>query len=606
MLQPTSRIEIDNGIKFYEQDVLYDDYIYSGDLDITLTLDYSLPGFGIALISSEGLSLADKEEILLFKIGNKIAEVIYKNKDTQKTLASFNSAYAKTVTTDLIFKLSKRNNRYELHIGDQKVCNFKAPCDIQSYNLSYYSNKDNIIKNVNIAAAIPYGWITNMQNTNGGYIEFSRNGFELKYCKNEAEIEQINIALNAGRYYLKFEKSEDCDVVPYVFHSDDERLIDKDKNVLSLADNSFKLEHEQHVNLKFKGTKGKVKKIQITTLKDNDYVKTTPEFGDKIEIDGSYIKAYLEKIKTMTWKGTVNFAPGIDHTSPIDYCILSDGIKRYGLYDLDIATQVQYLYKYEDGILTIRNLNDVLIKRINMSKNAILTIFKNVNAIMTDFVVIDVLGNNTNIIVENTVKKYVPGVVSSPIIVTDQQNIPYDLSSSYRLYFKNNKPYYWFTNVEREYFKPSHKIQLSNRPSHKTGTLIVYGVKKNSKLDMSKILQIDKEGKDTIDACANIYDILFEKDLKYLDKTNGELRIQDLSDYKMIIVDYLKEDSYCINYRHELRSYEVDISSKEDDEIKVIYDNTEKEIDGIEFINEQKYLHTGIMPVSNCYIILGR
>lgn len=606
MLQPTSRIEMDNGIKFYEQDILYDDYIYTGDLDILMTLDYSSSGFGIALISSEGLSLADKEEILLFKISNKVAEVIYKNKDSQKTLASFNSAYAKTVTANLQFKLSKRNNKYELYVGSQKVCSFKAPCDIQSYNLAYYSNKDNVIKSINIAAAIPYGWVTNMQNTNGGYIEFCRDGFELKHCMNEAEIEQINISLSAGRYFLKYEKSDDCDILPYVIHSDDQRISDDEKNILSLADNSFKLEHGQQVNLKFKGKKGKIKKMQITTLRDNEYVRTTPEKGDKIDIKGSYIKAYLNKIKTMSWKGKVNFAPGVDHTNPIDYSVISDGIKSYGLYDLDIATQLYYKYEYNDGKLTITNLKDTVIKKISIPEDAVFTIFKNVNAVITDFVVIDKEGNNTNIIVENTVKKYVPGVTSSPIIVTDQNNIPYDLSSSYRIYMKNNKPYYWFTNTEREYFKPSHKIQLANVPSHKTGTLIVYGIRKNSNLDMSKILYIEKDGKDTIDACANIYDVLFEKDLKYLDKKNGEIRLQDLKDYKLIIVDYLKEDSYSINYRHDFRSYEVDISSKEDDEIKVIYDNTEKEIDGLEFINEQSYLHTGITPASNCYIILGR
>ncbi|MGL5507800.1 MAG: hypothetical protein ACRDB0_07860, partial [Paraclostridium sp.] len=283
MLQPNSRIEIDNGIKFYEQDFLFDDYIYTGDLDITLNIEYASPGFGIALINSEGVSLSDKEEVLLFKMSHKVAEVIYKNKDSQKTLATFNSAYAKTHTEDLQFRLIKNSNKYELYIGSQKVCNFKAPCDIESYNISYYSNKNNIIKNINIASAIPYGWITNMQNTNGGYIEFSRDAFELKYCKNDAEIEQINIELNAGKYYLKYEKDEDCDIRTFVVHSDDNRLSDEEKNILSFADNSFKVEHGQKINLKFKGTKGKVKKIQITTLKDNDYVRTTPEKGDSVD-----------------------------------------------------------------------------------------------------------------------------------------------------------------------------------------------------------------------------------------------------------------------------------------------------------------------------------
>ena len=38
MFQATSRIESDNGIKFYEKDVLFDDYKYNDDIDILLAL----------------------------------------------------------------------------------------------------------------------------------------------------------------------------------------------------------------------------------------------------------------------------------------------------------------------------------------------------------------------------------------------------------------------------------------------------------------------------------------------------------------------------------------------------------------------------------------
>jgi hypothetical protein len=602
MLLPTSRIQLDNGIMFYEQDILCDDYIYSGDFDVTLNLEYVNPGFGIALINSEGLSLTEKEEVLLFKISNKIAEVIYKNKDSQKVLATFNSSYAKTHTDNLTFRLSRTNNKYELYVGTQKVCSFKAPCELKSYNLAYYSNVGNVIKNINIASSIPYGWIVNMQNTNGGYIEFTRDSFELKQCQNQAEIEQVNIDLETGKYFLKYDKSEDCDIKAYAFYSDDTRMFDDEKNILSI-DGSFEIKHGQKVNVKFKGTRGKMKKIYITTLKDNDYVRTSPDKGDKVDIDGSYIKLYLDEVSEATWKGTVNFVPGMDHTSPYDYSVI-ETVRSYGLYDVDIALGVEYDYGYSNKTLSIKKGNNI-IKTINVVGN-IMTIFKNVNAVLTDFIVKDIEGKDKNIIVENTIKKYVPGVISSPIIVTDQYDNPFDLSTSYRIFEKNSKPFFWFTNVEREYFKPAHSIKLSKRPSDKTGTIIAYGIKDASKLDMSKLLFIEKEGKDTVDACANLYDIIFEKDMRYIDKTNGEIRFTDLSDYKLIIVDYLKADSYCINYKHHLGSYEVDISAKEDEDVKVIYDNTEKEIDGIEYINEQQYLHTGIIPSSNCYIILGR
>ena len=73
MLQPTSRIEqINSGILFYEQDILFDDYIYTGDFDIEVQVDYNNLGFGIMFSNSEGSSLSEKDELSLFKIGNKM------------------------------------------------------------------------------------------------------------------------------------------------------------------------------------------------------------------------------------------------------------------------------------------------------------------------------------------------------------------------------------------------------------------------------------------------------------------------------------------------------------------------------------------------------
>lgn len=605
MLQPNSRINLDKGIKFYEQDILFDNYIYTGDFDIALTLNYATSGFGIGLTNSEGKSLTDKEEVLLFKLGQKSVDVIYLNQDAQKTLATFNSAYAKTYTENLSYKLQKRGAKFTLFVGEQKVCDFKAPIDFDTYNLIYYSNKENEILNINIASSIPYGWVTNMQNTNGGYIWFYRDAFEFKYCNGEAEIEQPDIYLNYGKYYLKYETEGESDIIPYIFLSQDERLFDERKNILSPIDNSFILDNSQKISLKFEGTKGKIKNIFITTQRDNEYIRTSPDKGDKIEIGGSYIKLNLDLIQEAKWTGKIKNAPGNDHTNPTDYSLLQNGINSYGLYDLDVAQNVDYYYHYKNNKITIKNLKGVLLKTIT-TNNSILTIFRNVNAKIKDFVVIDNEGNDTNIIVENTIKKYAPGTVYSPIIVLDENEQPLDLSSSYRVYSKDNRDYYWFTNTEREYFNPAHMIRLTNQPSLKEGTIIVYGIKKESDMDLNNILRIEKEGKDTIDAFANYYDILFEKDLRYINKEYREIRLTDIEDYKLIVVDYLKEDSYAINYRHEFNSYEIDISIKDNKETKVVYNNADENKEGITYINEYRYVNTNVVPSENCYIILGR
>lgn len=605
MLQPNSRIYLNEGIKFYEQDILFDDYIYTGDFDIALTLDYASSGFGIGLTNSEGYSLEDKEEVLLFKIGQKSVDIIHLNKDSQKTLATYNSAFAKTYTENLKYVLKKRNATFTLHVGDQKVCEFKSLSDFNTYNLIYYSNKDNVIKNINIASSIPYGWVTNMQNTNGGYIWFYRDAFEFKYCNGEAEIEQPDIYLKTGKYYLKYETEDDCDIKPYILKSEDDRLLDDEKNILNPIDHSFKLDYSQKVNLKFEGSKGKIKKIFITTEKDNLYHRTSPDKGDKIEIGGSYIRLLLDYIQEAEWEGKIDMVPGNDHKHPSDYSILESGATTYGLFDLDISQGVFYKYKYKDRVITIENAYGFKMKEINLATNSLI-IFKNINAIIKNFRIIDIYDNDTTVIVENTIKKFAPGTVYSPIIITDENELPLDLSSSYRVYNKNGKDYYWFTNTEREYFDPAHMIKLTHTPSMKNGTIIAYGIKKESSLDMDKILRIEKEGKDTIDACANYYDILFEKDLRYINKQNKEIRFSDVSDYKLIIVDYLKEDSYCINYRHDFNSYEIDISVEDGKETNIIYNNAAENKNGITFINEYKYVNTNTIPSENCYIVIGR
>lgn len=603
MLIQTSRIEHTNkGIKFYEQDILYDDYIYTGDLEAELTIDYNNTGFGIAIVNSEGSSLYNKDELLLFKLGNKNIEVIYKNNDSQSTVANYSCPAAKTCSENLKMKIKKSGNKIVIIVNNKHSYSFTAKTDIESFNIAYYSNKDNIIKNIDISAAIPYSWIVNMENTNGGYIEFYRDGFEITECTGKAEVGQINIFLRRGEYFLKYKKENNTDIKAFVFESENSSIIDEEKNILK-KDGSFFVESGKYITIKFVGTIGKISRISITTLKDNEYVRTSPDTGDFIVSDGSYIRFLIDKLKEFSFKGIINYVPGLDHTSPISYQVISDTSKNYGIYDLDIAIGVEYEYKYSKNKLSIYK-NGRVIKSININGEFI-NVFKNINAIIKDLHVIDLNGNDDNIIVENTIKKTVPGSIKSPIIVLGEDGNPLELSSSFRYYYKNNTKKYIFTNKEREYFNPKNLIKLNSVPSSKSGSIIAYGIRKESSLDMSRILEIEKEGKDTIDACANIYDIYFEEDLKYIDKQNKEIRFSDVSDYKLIIVDYLKEDSYSINYRYNFNSYEVDISTRFKT-VDVLYDNTEKDVGDIEYINEKLYLDTKMIPTHDCYVVLGR
>ena len=78
----------------------------------------------------------------------------------------------------------------------------------------------------------------------------------------------------------------------------------------------------------------------------------------------------------------------------------------------------------------------------------------------------------------------------------------------------------------------------------------------------------------------------------------------DISEYKYIIVDYFKNDSYAINYDYSRQSYSVDISTT-NEKISILYDNIENTIGRYEYINEQKYVDSKIIPSENCYIVIG-
>ena len=601
MFISNSRIELVDGIRFYEQDVLYDDYIYTGDCQIDVDLDYYNNGFGILLINSNNKILSNVNAALLFRLNHKSLEVIYKENNLQKIVGVFSSAHSVTCTDNLQISLRKIKNKYTMAIGGQIVCDIEMNYDFENYHLGFYSNQDNTINYINVAGNVPYGWIVNMRQTNGGYIDFHRDGFELSHCKYPAEIEQIRIKLTRGEYYLKYD-AIDSDVKAYIMPSDDEEIYDDEKNILR-ADGSFIMTKNGHVSLKFKGTTGRVNNIAITTSKFNDYVRTSPDYGDIRIIEDSYLKLNLLNIKKFVLSGCIINAPGTIHSNPSHYSILKDKDKTYGLFDLNIAEGVYYDYIYSDHHLWIR-IDDNTLTEIDISGDY-LYLFNNVNGKITNFVITDFQDKTTNITVENTIKQYVPAVIKSPIVILDKNELPLELSSSYRYYYKDGQRYYWFTNTEREYFKPAYSILLEDKPLDVDGTIIVYGIRKDSKWELDRLLEVEKEGFDSLKACADLYDIIFEENLRYINKNTGEIRLDSIDDYQWIVVDYLKDKSYCLNYRYDLNSYEVDISVKAGEEIKMVYDNVGELANNIKFINEVQYVNTKISPTLNGYITIG-
>lgn len=604
MFQSKSRIEIASGVRFYEQDILFDDYVYSNDIQISLDVSYMTPGIGIALMTNEGLPLEEQKEVYLFKAGYRDAVVYYRLGDIQKKMSAVSTnIYPPINSMKLTF--TKRGRRIMMAVeGHGEILNYMLPVSIDRYTIGIYSNAGNTVSNMSIASSIPDGWTVNMRNTEGGYVKFLKSGFEISHCENQAEIEQSNIPLDVGTYFVRYEKSDIDglnDIQCFVMKSGDERLIDEDKNIL--IDGKITIPIYGTYNIKFKGKQGAVKNILICDKASDRYVATK---NDQISIDGSYIEVEMDGIAMVNWTGTVFEVPELEGPSDADMGLLIVGDESVLPVDVSLVLGQEYDYSFNAGTLKLTVKKGTQIRTIQFpALTDKIRIFKNMDASITKFSITNENGETTNLIAEQTAKHYVPASIGSPIVVVNESNNPLDLSSSYRYTVKNGIIKYHFTNWEREVFMPDPHIRTERRISKDLGSVKVYGIPMNATIHMDRIFQLQDENLDTIDIFASKYELIKEKDLHYLDKFTGDIYISDPSRYQMIIVDYLKHESYCINHRSDIDMYEVEISNGSE-KVSLIYDHSTEQSGEKTLVNISNHRISGIIPKDQCYIALRR
>lgn len=607
MLQENCRIEKFNGYRFYEQDILFDDYMFSNDIELTVDLNYVSPGFGIALIDNEGYSIKEKRFSYLFKIGYKEAGIYYSTKEERSLVKQLSIRQAYTIQENMKLTFIKQGKKVTMKINGEEIFSEYTSKSVDKYNIGYYSSAGNIINSISIASAVPDKWTVNMANTQGGYIKFYNNSFEIKDCKYPAEIEQSKIKLKAGKYYLKYETEkvdESFDIETFIHKSDDDGLFDADKNILK-DDNSFFLLKEEEVNLKFVGKQGLIKKILISTDKDDTFI---PTVSDNFIFEGSYIDIFLNGIKKVQWTGQIDRTPGFITSNDL-FCVIMDSKTVITPMDTPMVLGKEYIFEFskENYNFTIKNDKNIIFSKTLKNLNNKITIFKNVTGIITSIILTKNSGEDININLQDEAKKYVNANIKSPIIVTDQYDNPLDLSSSYRLCHYDNYKKYEFTNHEREYFIPKKKLVLENKIINKQDSLIAFGIPKTAKYDLEKIYDVKEDNINSIDLMTDKYDFIFEKDLLLIDKTKNIVYLNEdqIDKYALIIIDYLKDDSYCINYHYDKHVYEVNISTLGKD-TKMIYDSKVIATGEKEITQVRDYKITNINGNTNGYVVIRR
>ena len=447
-----------------------------------------------------------------------------------------------------------------------------------------------------------------MNNTQGGYIKFYNNSFELRDCKYYAEIEQSKIKLKAGEYFLRYEEEKVDDVFDikcFVHKSDDDGLFDEEKNIINKKRNSFLLVQDTEVNLKFTGKQGIIKNISISNNKDDNFIPTT---GDSYSFEGSYIDIYLSGLKKVRWTGTVNRTPG-NLTSNEVFALIMDSktIITPQMTPIVFGQEYDFEFTKENYMFTIKQGKKTLYSTQIKNINNKITIFKNITAVITSLILTYTSGEETNVNLQDEFKKYVNANITGPIILVDQYENPLDLSSSYRLCHYDTHSRYVFTNYEREYFYSQKKLILENKILNKQDTVRIFGIPKTAKYDLDKIYDVKEDNINSIDLMTDRYDMLFESQVLLVDKVKNIVYLtpEQVDKYELIIVDYLKDNSYCINYHYDKHVYEVDISSLNENN-KMIYDSKVLLGGNKETTQVRDYKITNINGNTNGYVVIRK
>ena len=699
--------KVTEGILFYEQDILCSSYIFSGDQKIELNIDYVMPGFGIAMIDNSD-KIASNKNAFLFKLGVNDFKVFEQNLGQQLQKSASTCIFEPGVkNAHLTFNLqgkkvsviyntvNSKNETVQRTLGEYRLNNV-----FDSYKIGFYSNAGNVIKNVTFWGAVPQNWKTSTINTIGGRISFSHNAFTIENCDHEAELEQKNILLQPGKYWLKYDKEPvngTFDISPYVFFSDptkhnEDELEDDKKNILQEG-NVLQINKPANVTLKFKGHNGRVKNL---SLSDTFYAEFVETEGAAHYQEGSAVKIRLEQLTKVDWTATVRSVPEWDNlTKKCPYGILALTKKWYSIADMGIELKHEYKYSFDVSkkLLIVKNENgqEVFNGTIPLSDEDqnTLVIMNNVTMVITNLILTFSDGSTTNVILQRTFKHYVPGSVESPIIVTkNKDSASLDLSASYRevvlpkkkikffskeaplfikedipvnaksikvygipagnkinlqgktiqdcvnsyilipnenysfsngfctlsQYTKNSYEYiaieynsieeytYEFTNYEREIFScDSSRITLSKLISQNNNDIIVYGIPKNTTVHSKNLYRVpDAKLINSIDYYADDYEQLDASNYS-VDYNEGQIKFNSaaITKYNHLVVDYLKHDSYTINYRNKTQQYEVDVST----DAKEVYIHYDMHDDG----SIGKFIKTDIELKSSAkYIVLKR
>ena len=535
-----ARVQVSkNGLYFYEQDIIMSKYLFSRDLKIDLNLIYQRSGFGIVLVEDTGRTPFESTHTYLFHCGTNTYHSSERHLGIQTDLSPRSNVLAPAIDEEvhLEFQYTAALHRMKLYmyINEDGV---DRPMEIGShifnrkfktYYIGFYSVAGNTIKDCTFLQGIPNHWDISIANVHGGRISFWDDGFQFEDCIHDAELEQNVVTLEPGKYYLTYDTAPindkfdiectiyDADIsIPKGEVSVDEKasdalanlsdqeseyyrkrgrldekyLEDHGKNILK-EDGTFELSHDTNIVVSFKGMNGAISNVGIKDNPFSEFVAT----GDTMKkTDGSWIEVDLTNVTNVRWEGIIYKVPEYtDFSLDCPYGIIATKETRVMLDALSIDLGEEYAYSYDvaSSILTSHVLStqayqgqeQIIVTADDYNR---IKLFMNIKATINNLILTMEDGTEVNINVQKEFHAFVPGYIKGPIIVTDDSNVSFELSASYREVVKEDL-------YAIDYFpKNAIEMKLTYHTANINSVHEVYGISEGATINPKEQTDISK------------------------------------------------------------------------------------------------------------------
>ena len=138
--------------------------------------------------------------------------------------------------------------------------------------------------------------------------------------------------------------------------------------------------------------------------------------------------------------------------------------------------------------------------------------------------------------------------------------------------------YYEFTNYHRQLvvLENSTNIYLDSSVCSVPDALVIYGIPKEALFFRELLCRVpDRRAVNTIDYCSSVYEEIPVANYSISTANRLVLDTEIREKYSCLVLEYLKEKSYCVNEREE--TYEVDIADSGSGTV-IIYDGNEYDV----------------------------